>query len=377
MRCVVGQPFAAGPWFPPDTASVSTIYIVISIRERVKHPSATFLHYLSRFLVPPQFNDWSRLRGPFVRSACRGSPAGVGQRALARASIRTARAVSYADRRSGRLPVDAWTSIGRPRARDPCARRDVVDVCAPAARRRRVGARPRMTRCRCRGARGRSRAAARAAASSGPSMLPAHRPQRRLGRDLAPPGSRSDPASRPRGPTSARMPPCARPPPLRSAADPLLSGAPVPRSAVGQRPANGRVAPIGTLPRPGSPAQRPRRGDQRSMACSRCGSTAVQRPSAPCRCPLRAASTCMSASAQPGSRSAARHQRRSAPRCAFAGGSRPVRRAAVATPSAGPHRSAQGPPAGTPGPPAQFPAPARRRGPNAARVAVNWRGPSR
>ena len=35
MRCVVGQPFAAGPWFPPDTASVSTIYIVISIWERV------------------------------------------------------------------------------------------------------------------------------------------------------------------------------------------------------------------------------------------------------------------------------------------------------------------------------------------------------
>ena len=42
MRCVVGQPFAAGPWIPPDTASVSTIYIVIINRGRVKHPRHLF-----------------------------------------------------------------------------------------------------------------------------------------------------------------------------------------------------------------------------------------------------------------------------------------------------------------------------------------------
>ncbi len=42
MRCVVGQPFAAGPWIPPDTVSVSTIYIVVSIRERVKHLQPLF-----------------------------------------------------------------------------------------------------------------------------------------------------------------------------------------------------------------------------------------------------------------------------------------------------------------------------------------------
>ena len=121
------------------------------------------------------------------------------------------------------------------------------------------------------------------------------------------------------------------------------------RRAVVNAPRTAPTRPAAPSPRPGSPAQRPRRGDQHSMACSRCGSTAVQRPSAPCRCPLRATATCMSASAQPGSRSAARHQRRSAPRCGFAGG---FDRSGgpAATPSA---RSAiaQGPPAGTPRPP--------------------------
>ena len=42
MRCVVGQPFAAGPWIPPDTASVSTIYIVIIKGRRVNTPQHLF-----------------------------------------------------------------------------------------------------------------------------------------------------------------------------------------------------------------------------------------------------------------------------------------------------------------------------------------------
>ena len=141
-----------------------------------------------------------------------------------------------------------------------CARQP---TCAPAARRRRVGERPRMTRYRCRGARGCPcplRHSVRRPV--GPSMLPAHRPQRRLGRDLAPPGSRSDPASRPRGPT--RCPDAA----LRTA-----RAAPIGRrSAPERRPGAGRPwvsAPrtaesprSARFPRPGSPAQRPRRGDQ-------------------------------------------------------------------------------------------------------------------
>ena len=165
--------------------------------------------------------------------------------------------------------------------------------------------------------------------------------QRRLGRDLAPPGSRFDPASRPRGPSrcpdaalrTARAPPIGR----RSA----LNGAP----AVGQRPSNGRVAPISTLPRPGSPAQRPRRGDQRSMACSRCGAA----PISALQVPAQGCGDVHERLGAAGSRSAVRHQRRSAPRCAFAGGSRPVRRAGSR--SISPVVIAQGPPAGTPAPP--------------------------
>ena len=319
MRCVVGQPFAAGPWFPPDTASVSTIYIVISIRERVKHPRHLFCTICPDSPIPPQFNDWSTPARSF-RSA---PPAAVRRRGLVNApsarppaSIRPARPCSTAAEpchtrtlaAAGRLPVDAWTSIGRdPRARLPaelrlakwltCARRQ------PGAGG--LGARPAhdtlpVPRCARPVA---TRAAARARCVTPPggrssldgARAPAPAPP---GADLARPGSRSDPASRPRGPT--RCPDAA----LRTA-----RAAPIGRrSAPERRPGAGRPwvsAPrtaesprSARFPRPGSPAQRPRRGDQ-PLACSRCGSTAVQRPSAPCRCPLRAASTCMSASGQP------------------------------------------------------------------------------
>ena len=211
-----------------------------------------------------------------------------------------------------------------------------VDGCASNRRVRRqpgagglVSVRPRHDAGRC--ARPvATRAAARAGCvtlSSARSALDVARPGR------APPGAGSRAARQPLRPRQS----AARPLPGPDAALRTARAAPigsrsgperrysVPGRAVGQHPSNGPSRPDRRRsPRPGSPAQRLRRGDQRSMACSRCGSTAVQRPSAPCRCPLRAASTCMSASAQPGSRSAARHQRRSAPRCAFAGGSRPA-----------------------------------------------------
>ena len=164
-----------------------------------------------------------------------------------------------------------------------------------------------MTRCRCRGARG-------CPCRSAPRWCPAHRPQRRLGRDLAPPGSRSDPRQSAAG-TAPR---------LRSGADPALSGLLRPRRAVVSAPRTARAAHRRRLHVPAAPLSAPGGANQRSMACSRCGCTAVQRLSVPCRCPLRAASSCMSAAAQPGSRLAARHQRRSAPRGACAGVSRPA-----------------------------------------------------
>ena len=105
------------------------------------------------------------------------------------------------------------------------------------------------------------------------------------------------------------------------------------------------------------------------MVCSRCGFPAVQRPSAPCRCPLRATATCMSASAQADSRSAARHQSRPAPRCAFDGG---FDRAGgpAAAPSAR-SATAQGPPAPTSGPPLSSRPPLGAGAPSAARLAAN------
>ena len=109
----------------------------------------------------------------------------------------------------------------------------------------------------------------------------------------------------------ARMSPCARPAPLRSAANPLLNGAPVPVGR-GSAPLERPSRPDRHASTARQPAERPRRGDQRSTACSRCGSTAVQRASAPCRCPLRATATCMSASAQPGKRQRQRQRRRKA-----------------------------------------------------------------
>ena len=133
-----------------------------------------------------------------------------------------------------------------------CARQP---TCAPAARRRRVGERPRMTRYRCRGARGCPcplRHSVRRPV--GPSMLPAHRPERRLGRDLAPPGSRSDPDSRPRGPT--RCPDAARrsaPERRPGAGRPWVSAprtAESPRSARFHGPAAPLSAPGGAISAP-------------------------------------------------------------------------------------------------------------------------------
>ena len=119
-----------------------------------------------------------------------------------------------------------------------------------------------------------------------------------------------------RGPTSARMPPCARPAPLRSAADPLLSGAPVP---VGRGSAS--------LERPSRPdrhastARQPRSALHGVLPVWLHGRAA----------PISALQVLAQGSVDvherlgaAGSRSAARHQRRSAPRCAFAGGSRPA-----------------------------------------------------
>ena len=119
---------------------------------------------------------------------------------------------------------------------------------------------------------------------------------------------------------------------------------------------------------PAAPLSAPRRGDQRSMACSRCVSTAVQRPSAPCRCPLRAVPTCMSASAQPGSRSAAHHQRLDVP--SPAGSPGPAGRQPLHQP--GPQSPRDPRPA--PRPPRSVPAPGCRRGlPLLRRVHLKFR----
>ena len=131
----------------------------------------------------------------------------------------------------------------------------------------------------------------------GPSMLPAHRPERRLGRDLAPPGSRSDPrqsaAGTPRGSDRGGG---------RSVPE-WATQAPASRS---QRPSNGPEPPGGAVSTARQPRSAPPEGRSALHGVLPVRLHGRAAPiSALQRCPLRAASSCMSALAQPGSRSAA------------------------------------------------------------------------
>ena len=149
--------------------------------------------------------------------------------------------------------------------------------------------------------------------------------------------------------SAARAPPSARPG----------------RARPGCRPAHGpRPHRIGHR---SAPERRPGARQPRSAPPWRAISAPWRAPvrlhgrAAPCRCPLRAASTSMSASWQPFSRSAARHQCRSAPRCAVAGVSRPGP-AAWKSPIDRPRGDAQGPPAAPRPPPLSSRTPAARGG---------------
>ena len=178
-------------------------------------------------------------------------------------------------------------------------------------------------------------------------------------RSEPPPVGRAAPCQVPgrvtRSPDAARR--TARAPPIdRRSAPERRPGACRPGSGV--TPLERPAAPLpARFHDPAAPLSASRRGDQRSTACSRCLSTAVQRPSALCRCPLRAALASMCASWQPGSRSATRHQPRSAPRCTFA--DRSGGPAATHQPARG---AAQGPPATPRPPPLSSPTPAARGG---------------
>ena len=268
------SPCAADPWSPPVAASRTAAYNIHChhLPGESQHPSATFLHYLSRFRAPGRASTiGARLRRPFAPLPPR--PA-VGQlpRPLMPASNRSRRPAT-----APRPCLDRSCAAARCRCSPPLtgARQPTG---APAARRRRVGERPRMTRCRCRGARGRSppargcpvTATSLCPAPGRPSMATAHRPSAAWG------GISRRPAAAPT-PPGARMPPCARPAPLRSAAGPLLNGAPVPvgrGSAPRERPSRpdrrastarqprsapseGRSALHGVLPVPCSAHQRP------------------------------------------------------------------------------------------------------------------------
>ena len=253
MRCVVGQPLRCRPVVAsPGTLSVPCYNIHChKYSGQSQAPSTTF--FALSVQIPasrPSHNDWSA-PAPSFRPAT-AAPGRWSAPSGAHAGLEPLPPA----RKPPTAVLGPLMRAARCRCSPPltCARQPTG---APAARRRRVGERPRMTRCRCRGACGRSPPARlRTGGRSAPRRCPRTGPSAAWGGNLAPPGSRSDPASRPRGPTSARMPPCARPAPLRSAADPLLNGAPV---------------PVG---RGSAPLERPSRPDQHA-------STARQPRSAP------------------------------------------------------------------------------------------------
>ena len=136
MRCVVGQPLRCRPVETSPTPSVSTIYIVVSIREQSQASRGTF--FALSVQIPrsrPNSTIGARLRRPFAPLPPR--PA-VGQRPRPlMPGLEPATAGPQPPR--GR----AWTAHADTRCR--CS---PPLTCAPAAQRRRVGARPRMTRCR-------------------------------------------------------------------------------------------------------------------------------------------------------------------------------------------------------------------------------------
>ena len=240
LRC---RPVETSP-----TPSVSTIYIVVSIRGRVKHPRHLFCTICPDSALRAVHQRLERACA-VLSPRCRRARPLVSARGRS-CRPRTAPAGPQPPR--GRA-LDRSYAHTRCRCSPPltCARQPTG---APAARRRRVGERPRMTRCRCRGARGCPcplRHSVRRPV--GPSTLPPHRPERRLGRDLAPPGSRSDPRQSAAG-TAPR---------LRSGADPPLSG----------------------LLRPGEPSSTPR---ERPRPVRR---RRLHRPAAPLSAPGGATST--------------------------------------------------------------------------------------
>ena len=170
-----------------------------------------------------------------------------------------------------------------------------------------------MTRCRCRGARGRPPSAPgpRGAIRSGAPVLGC----------VTPSGGRSAPRCCPRtGPSAAwggisRRPaaaptPASRPP-ARPAA-PIGGGRSVPEWATqapasrSQRPSNGPEPPGGAVSTARQPRSAPPEGRSALHGVLPVRLHGRAAPiSALQRCPLRAASSCMSALAQPGSRSAA------------------------------------------------------------------------
>ncbi len=296
------SPCAADPWKPPR--HLQCLQYTLSSLTGAESTPLSHLFALS-VQIPrsgPCNTDWSA-PAPSFRPAT-VAPGRWSAPSSRSCRPRTAPAGPQPPRGRG---LDRSCAAARCRCSPPltCARQP---TWAPAARRRRVGERPR--------AAARARCVTPSGVRSAPRWRPRTGPSAAWGRDLAPPGTRQ---------SAAR--PDQVPAPLRSAADPLLNGAPVPvgrGSAPRERPYRpDRHAPTARPPRsapPGGAISAPWRA--RGTAPRPC--SAHQCPSAPCRCSLRAASTCMSTLGQPGSRSAARHQRRSAPRCACADVSRPA-----------------------------------------------------
>ena len=136
--------------------------------------------------------------------------------------------------------------------------------------------------------------------------------------------------------------------------------APMGRSALSERPTMGLEPPVGAVSTTRQPRAAPPEG---RSALHDVLPVRLHGRVAPCRCPLRATSMCMSASAQPGSRSAARHQRLDSGRCSLRSAWWSTERLRISTgrqlgrPAGSPsahfprRRSAQGPPAPPPPPP--------------------------
>ena len=360
MRC---RPVVASR--TASLGTLSTIYIVISIMRESQAPLSHF--FALSVQIPrsgPCINDWSAPAPSF-------RPATVAPGPLVSALGRSGRPRTRS-RRPATAPRPCLDrSCGTPRCRlQPpltCARQP---TCAPTARRRRVGERPRMTRCRCRGARGRPPSAPgpRGAmpvpgawlrhsvrARSAPRCCPRTGPSAAWGGISRRPAAAPTPASRPPArPYAAPIGPCGH----GSAPLSGLLRPPSRKSAPLERPRVARSAPS---PRPGSPAQRLRRGDQ---ALHGVLPVRLHGRAAPISALQVPAQGCVDVHERLG----AARQPLSSPPSAPISASMCLRRR-VSDRSGGPRhpslpagRSAQGPPAGTPPPPRSVPGPRSARG---------------